>query len=90
MRFDKTYLQAGALPLDLVLLGALIIAVLVVGVWYTIQSGSLIWILFAVAFAVAAYFVTMPTRRRRRVDADGRHRQVGHDSSWTRGREEDD
>jgi 4-hydroxybenzoate polyprenyltransferase len=90
MSSDKRHLQAGALPLDLALLGAAIFSVLAVGVWYTIQSDSLVWILFAVAFGVAAYFVTMPTRRRRRVDADGRHRQVGHDSSWTSGREDDD
>jgi membrane protein implicated in regulation of membrane protease activity len=81
--------EGGGVPIDLVLVLLIVVAALAAGAWYTIQSGSLAWLLVAAAFAVAVYFVTRPTRRRHRVDADGRRRQVGHDESWTSGRKEE-
>jgi membrane protein implicated in regulation of membrane protease activity len=81
--------EGGGVPLDLMLVLALIAALVAAGAWFTVQTGGLQWLLIAASGALALFFVTRPTRRRRRVDADGRRRRVGHDGSWTSGREEE-
>jgi hypothetical protein len=80
---------AGGVPVDLVLLLGLAVPAAALAVYLTFAIGGPFWLLGMAAFVVALWFVTMPTRRRRRVDADGRRRQVGHDDSWTSSREEE-
>lgn len=82
--------QAGGVPLDLVLLLGVVLPLAVLAVWLTWVTGGVYWLFGIGAFVVALWFVTLPTRRRRRVDADGRHRVVGHDHSWTDGREDEE
>jgi hypothetical protein len=80
---------SGGVPIDLLLLLGVALPLAVLAVYLTLTVGGPFWRLGMAAFVVALWFVTMPTRRRRRVDADGRRRQVGHDDSWTKGREEE-
>ena len=89
-RADDRHRQSGGVPLDLVLLLAVALPLAVLAVWLTWATGGVFWLLGIAAFIIALWFVTLPTRRRRRVDADGRHRQVGHDHSWTDGREDEE
>ncbi len=81
--------ERGGIPLDLVLLVAVIVVVVGAGAWYTVRTGSLLWLVMALVVGVSLLVVMRPVFRRRRVDADDPHRQVGHDSSWTSGREEE-
>ena len=87
---DDRRRQSGGVPLDLVLLLAVALPLAVLAIWLTWVTGGVYWLLGIGAFIIALWFVTLPTRRRRRVDADGRHRQVGHDHSWTDGREDEE
>ncbi len=75
--------SSGSVPLDLVLVLCVAVPLAALAIYLTIALGGPYWLLGVAAFVVALWFVTMPTRHRRRVDADGRHRQVGHDHSWT-------
>jgi hypothetical protein len=80
--------EAGSAPLDLVLF-LVVAAIIAVGAWYTVQSGGLLWLVVWLAVGITVVAVVRPVFRRRRVDAESRHRQVGHDDSWTSGKEEE-
>ena len=82
--------EAGGIPIDLVLVLVLIVAVVVAGVWYTVQAGGPVWIIIIVSFAAVMAVAARLFTWLRRTDSDGRGRKVGHDSSWTSGREEDE
>ena len=81
--------QAGGVPIDLVLVVTVVAAFVAAGAWYTVQSGGLLWLVVWVAVGITVVAVMRPVfRRRRRVDAGGQ-RKVGHDESWTSGKEEE-
>ena len=82
--------EAGGIPIDLVLVLGLVVAVVAAGIWYTVAAGGPVWIIFIVAFAAVMAVAARLFTWLRRTDSDGRGRKVGHDSSWTSGREEDE
>ena len=82
--------DAGGIPIDLALVLVVVVVVVAAGAWYTVRTGSLLWLVMALVVGVAVSLAMRPVVRRRRADAEDRRRQVGHDSSWTSGREEDE
>jgi hypothetical protein len=88
----KSGRQAGGVPIDLVLVVivvAMFLGFMAVGAWYTVRSGGPLWLVAWLAVGITAVAVMRPVfRRRRRVDAEGQSK-VGHDGSWTNGREEE-
>ena len=82
--------ERGGIPIDLVLLTVVIGIAVIAGAWYTIQSGGLLWLVVWLAVGITVVAVMRPVFRRRRVDAEaGGRRKVGHDESWTSGKEEE-
>ena len=82
--------EAGGVPIDLVLLAFLVVAIVAAGAWYTAQSGGPGWIFVVGGVAVIALLWTFARRIRRR-DESFVHgqRKVGHDESWTSGKEDE-
>ncbi len=76
-------------PLDLVFV-AIVVAVVVglVG-WFLFRTGGWLWLIVAIIVGGATALVMRPVFRRRRADLEERRRLVGHDASWTSGREEE-
>jgi hypothetical protein len=82
--------ERGGIPIDLVLLTVVIGLAVIAGAWYTIQSGGLLWLVVWLAVGITVVAVMRPVFRRRRADAEaGGQRKVGHDESWTSGKEEE-
>jgi hypothetical protein len=82
--------ERGGIPIDLVPVTVVIALVVIAGAWYTIQSGGLLWLVLWLAVGITVVAVMRPVFRRRRADAGaGGQRKVGHDESWTSGKEEE-
>jgi len=81
--------ERGGIPLDFVLLMVVIVFVVAVGAWYTVRTGGLLWLVVALVVGGSLYVLMRPVFRRRRVGVGDRRRQVGHDESWTSGKEEE-
>jgi len=82
--------EAGGVPIDLVLLVVLVVAIVVVGAWYTVQSGGPGWIVVVGGVAVVAFLWAFARRIRRRDESVvAGQRKVGHDESWTSGQEDE-
>ncbi len=81
--------ERGGVPLDLALVS--IVAAVVAGLvgWFLFRTGGWFWLLVAVVVGVATAAVMRPVFRRRRADLEERRRLVGHDASWTSGKEEE-
>ena len=81
--------ERGSIPIDLVLVLAVIVAIVAAGAWFTARTGGLLWLVSALVVGASLFVLMRPVFRRRRIEAGDRRRQVGHDSSWTSGREEE-
>jgi uncharacterized membrane protein len=81
--------ERGGVPLDLVLV-AVVVAVVVGALgWFLVRTGGWFWLLVAVVVGLTTAVVMRPVFRRRRADLQDRRRVVGHDDSWTSGREDE-
>ena len=82
--------EAGGVPIDLVLLVVLVVAIVAAGAWYTVHSGGPGWIVVVGGVAVVAFAWAFARRVRRRDESvvEGQ-RKVGHDESWTSGKEDE-
>jgi ABC-type transport system involved in cytochrome bd biosynthesis fused ATPase/permease subunit len=76
-------------PIDLVLVAVVVAVVVGLLGWFLFRTGGWFWLLVAVAVGGTAAVVMRPVFRRRRADLEERQRLVGHDSSWTSGKEEE-
>jgi uncharacterized membrane protein len=80
--------QLGEIPLDLVLVIALVVIIGAALVWAA--RGSLYWTALIIVFVLGSIVWTFARRIRRRDEGfvEGQ-RKVGHDGSWTSEREEE-
>jgi hypothetical protein len=80
--------ERGGVPIDLVLVAVVIAAVVGLAGWFVYDNGGWFWLLVGAIIGLATAAVMRPVSRRRRAD-DAKRRVVGHNSSWTSGKEEE-
>jgi hypothetical protein len=81
--------ERGEIPLDSVLVGIIVAVVVGLVGWFLLRTGAWFWLIVAGVVGAATAAVMRPVFRRRRADLEERRRLVGHDSSWTSGKEEE-
>jgi hypothetical protein len=81
--------ERGGVPVDLVLVAVVVAVVVGLVGWYLFRTGGWFWLLVAIVVGGATAAVMRPVFRRRRADLEDRRRLVGHDASWTSGKEEE-
>jgi len=81
--------EAGGVPIDLVLLVVLFVVIVAAGAWYTVQSGGPGWIVVGGVAVVGFVWAFVRRIRRRDESVVAGQRKVGHDESWTSGKEDE-
>ena len=81
--------ERAEIPLDLVLVGIVVAVIVGLAGWFLFRTGGWLWLIVAIVVGGATALVMRPVFRRRRADLEERRRLVGHDESWTSGKEEE-
>jgi hypothetical protein len=81
--------QVGGVPIDLLLVAVVVAVVVALVGYFIVRTGGWLWLVAAVVIGLSIVVIMRPVFRRRRADLEERRRLVGHDSSWTSGKEEE-